>query len=45
MPESKLFAVTGKPVLHSVSPQMHNAGFAALGMKAAYTRIAADSGE
>lgn len=40
-----LYAVIGKPVLHSRSPQMHNAAFAELGIGARYVRIAADSRE
>jgi len=43
--ETKLFASTGKPILQSASPQMHNAGFAACGINAVYTRLAADSME
>jgi len=38
-----IYAVIGKPVLHSKSPQMHNAAFAKLGMDAIYTRLAAES--
>lgn len=43
MPEEKLFAVTGKPVLHSKSPLMFNPVFKALNIDAAYLRMAADS--
>ncbi|NYZ73653.1 shikimate dehydrogenase [Candidatus Micrarchaeota archaeon] len=42
---TELFAVVGKPVLHSMSPQMHNAAFHALGMDAVYVRLAAESAE
>ncbi|VVC00173.1 Shikimate dehydrogenase (NADP(+)) [uncultured archaeon] len=41
----ELFAVTGKPVFQSMSPQMHNAAFNELSMDSHYVRIAADSGE
>lgn len=43
MSDFRLFAVTGHPVLHSKSPQMHNAAFEALGINAAYVRLAAES--
>lgn len=33
---TRLYGVTGWPVVHSLSPAMHNAAFAALGMDAAY---------
>lgn len=33
---TQVFGVTGAPVSHSVSPAMHNAAFAALGMDAVY---------
>ena len=36
-----LFAVVGSPVLHSRSPAAFRAAFAASGLDAAYTRIAA----
>jgi len=41
----KLFASTGRPIMQSASPQMHNDGFAACGIHAIYTRLAADSME
>ncbi|MFH1520746.1 MAG: shikimate kinase [Candidatus Micrarchaeota archaeon] len=40
-----IFAVVGKPVLHSRSPQMMNSVFQALGIDAIYTRLAAESAE
>lgn len=44
--DSALYGVVGLPVMHSLSPVMHNAGFAALGMKAVYTPMqAADAGD
>jgi len=45
MASTKLFASTGKPIMQSASPQMHNAGFAACCIDAVYTRLAADSME
>lgn len=41
MPE--LFAVAGKPVLHSKSPQMFNAAFIEKGVNGIYTRISSDN--
>lgn len=43
MPKGRIFASTGMPIMHSASPQMHNAGFAELGIDAVYTRLAAGS--
>ncbi|MCI0503594.1 hypothetical protein L0Y65_02675 [Candidatus Micrarchaeota archaeon] len=40
-----LFAVVGKPVLHSLSPQMHNAAFKAQSIDARYIRLASESAE
>ena len=40
-----LYGVAGNPVLHSRSPQMHNAAFRKLGIDAAYVRLAAVSAE
>jgi shikimate dehydrogenase len=40
-----IYAVIGKPILHSRSPQMHNAAFETLGLDAHYVRIAAESRE
>ncbi len=39
----RLFAVTGRPILHSRSPQVFTAAYRAGGMDATYTRLAADS--
>lgn len=36
-----LYAVIGKPVAHSLSPELHNAAFGELGMDAVYVRLAA----
>ena len=45
MSETKIFAVTGNPVMHSKSPGLHNAAFQNLGIDATYTRLAAGSAE
>jgi shikimate dehydrogenase len=45
MSETELFAVTGKPVAHSLSPELFRLLFRAFGRNAAYTRLAADSAE
>jgi 3-dehydroquinate dehydratase/shikimate dehydrogenase len=42
-PDAALYGVVGNPVGHSRSPVMHNAGFEALGMNAAYLPLAASS--
>ncbi len=44
MSEYRRFAVCGKPILHSRSPGLFNACFQAVGLRAGYTRLAADSG-
>ena len=40
-PDATLYGVVGKPIGHSRSPIMHNAGFAALGLNAAYLPLEA----
>lgn len=40
---TEIFAVVGRPIAHSKSPQMHNAAFASEGIDAAYTRIHAET--
>src|SRR5262249_42477172 len=35
-PDGAIYGVLGRPVTHSLSPAMHNAGFAALGLNAVY---------
>lgn len=40
--ETQITGVIGNPVSHSVSPAMHNAAFAALGLDAVYLPIAVD---
>jgi 3-dehydroquinate dehydratase / shikimate dehydrogenase len=35
-PETAVYGLTGSPISHSVSPAMHNAAFAALGLNAVY---------
>ena len=37
--DAAVFAVLGHPVVNSLSPAMHNAGFAALGLNAAYVPL------
>ena len=37
--DAAVYAVIGRPVLHSLSPAMHNAGFAALGLNAVYVPL------
>jgi 3-dehydroquinate dehydratase / shikimate dehydrogenase len=45
-PDAALYGVVGRPVGHSRSPIMHNAGFAALDMNAAYLPLeAADAAD
>jgi shikimate dehydrogenase len=40
--EHKLFAVAGKPILHSRSPELYNGLFQRLQISASYTRLMAD---
>jgi shikimate dehydrogenase len=44
MTETKLFAVAGDPVLHSLSPEIFARLFRTAGMDAAYFRLAAEDG-
>jgi 3-dehydroquinate dehydratase / shikimate dehydrogenase len=39
--DTVLYGLAGRPVAHSVSPALHNAGFADLGVNAAYIPLAA----
>jgi len=39
--DAALYGVVGNPIAHSLSPAMHNAGFAALGLNAAYVPLQA----
>jgi shikimate dehydrogenase len=45
MSELKVYAVAGRPVLHSLSPGLFNPWFRAAGLNAVYTRLAANSAE
>jgi 3-dehydroquinate dehydratase/shikimate dehydrogenase len=38
-PDTAVYVLLGTPIAHSLSPAMHNAGFAALGLNAAYVPI------
>jgi 3-dehydroquinate dehydratase / shikimate dehydrogenase len=38
-PDAAVYALLGRPVVNSLSPAMHNAGFAALGLNAVYVPI------
>ena len=44
MPETRLFAVAGNPVLHSLSPEIFTRLFRTAGLNAAYIRLAAEDG-
>ena len=45
-PDADLYAVVGAPVAHSLSPAMHNAGFAQVGLNAVYVSLEArDAGD
>jgi 3-dehydroquinate dehydratase / shikimate dehydrogenase len=39
--DAALYGVVGNPIAHSLSPAMHNAGFAALGLNATYVPLQA----
>lgn len=40
-PDAAIYGVVGNPVMHSLSPVMHNAAFAALGLNAVYVPLEA----
>jgi len=42
---SRVFAILGKPVSHSLSPAMHNAAFRALGLDAVYVALACEGAD
>jgi len=44
-PNPALYAVVGRPVLHSRSPQLYRAAFHEAGIDAVYTRLTADSAD
>ncbi|MBP1766005.1 MAG: shikimate dehydrogenase [Candidatus Aminicenantes bacterium] len=43
MPKPEIYAVTGKPVVHSLSPELFGLFFRTFNRNAVYTRLAADS--
>ena len=43
--DAAVYGVVGKPISHSRSPAMHNAGFAAVGINAVYVPLEAGSAE
>jgi len=45
MPDPKIYAVAGNPIMHSRSPSMFSAAFRALAIDAVYTRLAAGDAE
>ena len=42
---SRVFAILGEPVAHSLSPAMHNAAFRALGLDAVYVALRASAAD
>ncbi len=44
-PDAAVYGVVGNPIAHSLSPVMHNAGFAALGLNAVYVPLEASDVE
>ena len=44
-PHAALYGVVGNPVLHSLSPAMHNAGFSKAGLDAVYVPLQAKSAD
>src|SRR5690606_12321605 len=44
-PDTAVYGVVGNPVMQSLSPVMHNAGFAALGLNAVYGPLQTPSAE
>lgn len=44
-PQTQVFAVVGDPIEHSISPQVHNAAFQALGLDSVYIPIRVPKGE
>jgi shikimate dehydrogenase len=41
----KIYGVMGKPIINSLSPDMHNAAFMHLGINAAYVRLASKNAQ
>jgi shikimate dehydrogenase len=42
---TRVFAILGDPVAHSLSPRMHNAAFTALGIRAVYVPLQCSAGD
>lgn len=41
MSKARIFAVTGRPIMHSMSPDIHNPAYKSLGLEHVYIRLAA----
>jgi len=45
VPRPEMYAVTGRPILHSLSPALFGAAFVALGVDGIYSRLAVDEAD